>query len=222
MNVISRRTYISGALGAAVTLGAGRIGVHAAEGQTDGEKQAAQANLTKDEWLKRWMNSDSGKDTSGSLLLGRFLDRTYYVAKPIAWKPNANQATTYKAVEVPVGFVTDLASIPRAFWSFLPTDGEYVFAAIVHDYLYWMQCRSREASDSIFKFAMTDLGVSSVTTNLIYGTVHLAGQSAWRNNKKLKSHGERRVLSVYPDNATARWDDWKKKPNVFAASEGQC
>ncbi|MDI5166053.1 DUF1353 domain-containing protein, partial [Salmonella enterica subsp. enterica serovar Montevideo] len=33
-------------------------------------------------------------------------------------------------IEVPVGFVTDLATVPRIFWSLLPPDGEYAKAAI--------------------------------------------------------------------------------------------
>jgi hypothetical protein len=37
------------------------------------------------------------------------------------------------------GFVTDFASIPRPFWSLLPTWGQYGPASIVHDFLYWDQ-----------------------------------------------------------------------------------
>ncbi|ECG8634089.1 DUF1353 domain-containing protein, partial [Salmonella enterica subsp. salamae] len=39
-------------------------------------------------------------------------------------------------IEVPAGFVTDLATIPRIFWSLMPPDGKYAKAAIIHDYLY--------------------------------------------------------------------------------------
>jgi len=205
----------------AIGLGAGCKTV-AAQGQSEAEKQAAKANLTKDEWLQRWMKSASGKDAIGALYLGRFLDRIYFVNKPIAWRPSPAQAGSYQAVEVPVGFVTDLASIPRVFWSFLPTDGEYAFAAIIHDYLYWTQCRSRETSDNIFKFAMADLGVSNFTANIIFRAVRLGGQSGWDDDAQLKKSGERRVLAQYPDSPSIRWEDWKKRPEVFAPSDGHC
>ncbi len=40
-------------------------------------------------------------------------------------------------LEVPAGFVTDFASIPRIFWSLLsPTDLRYSKPAVVHDYGY--------------------------------------------------------------------------------------
>ncbi|WP_348235539.1 DUF1353 domain-containing protein, partial [Salmonella enterica] len=39
-------------------------------------------------------------------------------------------------IEVAVGFVTDLASVPGIFWSLLAADAEYAKAAIIHDYLY--------------------------------------------------------------------------------------
>lgn len=37
-------------------------------------------------------------------------------------------------IEVPPGFVTDGATIPRLFWALLPTWGSYSRAAAVHDY----------------------------------------------------------------------------------------
>ena len=37
------------------------------------------------------------------------------------------------------GFITDLTSIPRIFWWILDRWGKYGFAAVIHDYLYWVQ-----------------------------------------------------------------------------------
>jgi Protein of unknown function (DUF1353) len=173
-----------------------------------------QPSLTKEEWIARWMESASGKDVVGALYLGRFLDRMWFVAKPIAWRPSPAQAGRYQSVEVPVGFVTDLASVPRVFWQFLPTDGEYAFAAIIHDYLYWTQDRSREDSDEILNLGMEDLGVGVVAKNAIYRSVRLRGQSAWNANRKLKMGGECRILTKYPETPTVRWTDWKKRPDI--------
>src|SRR5262245_55189884 len=89
-------------------------------------------------WMDQWMKID--RMPMGVLHLGRFADPIYFLIKPITWKPNPGQET-FQAVTVPVGFVTDFASIPRIFWSALPPDGRYTYPAIVHDYLYWTQTR---------------------------------------------------------------------------------
>ena len=38
-------------------------------------------------------------------------------------------------VLIPAGYLTDGASVPRPFWSFIPPWGQYGQAAVVHDYL---------------------------------------------------------------------------------------
>jgi hypothetical protein len=118
-------------------------------------------------------------------------------------------------VEVPVGFVTDLASIPPIFYSILRPDGNYAFAAIVHDYLYWAQALERDVADRIFKFSMQELGVGTFTTNILYRAVRIAGQAAWNENAKLKSQGEKRILKTFPDKPTILWNDWKMQPGAF-------
>jgi len=61
---------------------------------------------------------------------------------------------TSTVIVVPRGFVTDVASIPQAFWSFgLSAHGRYSKAAIVHDYLYWTQGCSREQADNLLMIA---------------------------------------------------------------------
>jgi hypothetical protein len=40
-----------------------------------------------------------------------------------------------RRVEVPAGFITDGASVPRIFWPLFPTWGKYSRAAVIHDYL---------------------------------------------------------------------------------------
>jgi hypothetical protein len=179
----------------------------------------AKKTLTKSEWMAAWMNSESAKDAVGDFWLGRFLDEMYFLLKPIAWKPNANQADDFQPVEVPAGFVTDLASIPWPLWSLLRPDGQYAFAAVVHDYLYWMQKRPRYVADKILKFGMEDLKVGTATKNAIYAGVRLGGRSAWDENKSLRLQGERRVLKRCPTGPTTYWKDWKAQPDVFAATD---
>jgi hypothetical protein len=144
----------------------------------------------------------------------RFADPIYFLLTPITWTPNPGQEA-FQPVTVPVGFVTDFASIPRAFWSILRPDGTYTYPAIVHDYLYWTQIRPREVADKIFKFGMEDFSVDAVSRSTIYGAVDALGWIAWNENARLKSKGERRILKRFPDDPTITWDDWQKRPDVF-------
>jgi hypothetical protein len=132
----------------------------------------------------------------------------------IRWQPNAGQK--FQPVEVPLGFVTDLTSIPRVFWQVLRPEGRYAYAAVVHDYLYWEQTRSREEADQILKMAMKDSKVDPKLINTIYLAVRGFGQTAWDNNSRLKKAGERRLLKRVPEDFTISWSEWKTRPGVFA------
>ena len=46
-------------------------------------------------------------------------------------------------INVPIGTYTDFASIPRPLWAIFPRWGKYGNAAVIHDWLYWDQSRSR-------------------------------------------------------------------------------
>ena len=98
----------------------------------------------------------------------------------------------------------------------LRPDGEYAYAAVIHDHLYWTQERSREEADEILKLATQDLKVDSAKLTAIYAAVRTFGGSAWDQNAKLKSQGEKRILMNFPDDPTINWEDWKKRPEVFA------
>jgi uncharacterized protein DUF1353 len=165
-------------------------------------------------WMDAWMKSR--KVVSGPLHVSRFVEPIYFLLSQISWRPNLGQMRTYQAVDVPTGFVTDFASIPRLFWSMLRPDGEYAYAAVIHDFLYWTQTRSREEADSIFLLAMKDFDIAEVTVTTIYDAVRIGGGKAWKENAGLKLAGEKRVLKRFPEDPTMRWSNWKKQPNVFA------
>ena len=171
-----------------------------------------QTDPTAVEWLDRWMAS---KLPTGTLHLFRFKDPIYVLTKAITWKPNDDQKGAYQEVTAPIGFVTDFASIPRAFWSLLRPDGDYTYPAIIHDYLYWFQDSDRITSDNILLFGMTDFAIPKLTSTAIYDAVRVAGGSAWNENARLKASGERRILKELPNDPRITWDEWKKKPGVF-------
>ena len=164
-------------------------------------------------WMAGWM--DDTKALHGALRVGRLRDPMYFLVSPISWEPNLAEPQNLQPVLVPTGFVTDFASIPRVFWSLLKPDGEYAYAAVVHDYLYWMQSHPRDEADEILKFAMQDLKVAGLTVNAIYEAVHLFGGQAWNDNKKLKQSGENKILKTFPDDPSIPWSEWKLRADVF-------
>src|SRR5690606_541780 len=96
-------------------------------------------NLPDSSAAGRWMDEAlTTKASDSPLKLQRFSDPVYVLLSPIVWKPNKNQMG-FPTIEAPRGFVTDLASIPRMFWSALRPDADYAYAAIIHDFLYWQQ-----------------------------------------------------------------------------------
>ncbi|EAQ5940000.1 DUF1353 domain-containing protein [Salmonella enterica] len=83
-------------------------------------------------------------------------------------------------IEVPAGFVTDLATIPRIFWTILPPDGKYAKAAIIHDYLYDNALRTKKEADLIFLDGMTVLGVLRLKRKVMYWAVRVFGRGMYR------------------------------------------
>lgn len=83
-------------------------------------------------------------------------------------------------ISVPAGFVTDLATVPRIFWTLLPPDGKYAKAAIIHDYLYDNALRTKKEADLIFLDGMTVLGVPKWKRTIMYWAVRLFGRGNYR------------------------------------------
>ena len=87
-------------------------------------------------------------------------------------------------VKIPKGFITDFASVPRAFWIIFPPDGGYTQAAVVHDNLYWTLKRTRLQSDNILLEAMGVLKVPLWKKRIIYRAVRMFGWLSWNKRKK--------------------------------------
>lgn len=98
---------------------------------------------------------------------------TYKMGKPMEVIINGRH------LSVPAGFVTDLATIPRIFWSFdSPFDGKYMSSAILHDYLYACSLtHDRREADKILYTAMREEGSSKWTANKFYFAVRIGGGS---------------------------------------------
>ena len=170
---------------------------------------------TAEEWLEEALTT---RALSGPLNMSRFVEPMYILLDPgFIWEPNPDNGKQFHKIVVPGGFVTDLASIPRALFSILRPDGDYAQAAIVHDYLYWTQTTTRKYADEVFRVAMRDLEVAPRILETIYFAVRTFGQDAWDENSKLKRGGEKRFLKKFPKEAKTRWQDWKQdSANFFA------
>ncbi|GAO21461.1 hypothetical protein ALISP_1281 [Alicycliphilus sp. B1] len=160
----------------------------------------------RDSWMGAVMGTKAF-DNPGTF--SKFSDGMFYLQAPLLWKPS-DPSSSLSPVTVPKGFVTDLASIPRPFWFLMPRDGPYADAAIVHDYLYWMQTGTRLVADEIFKMAMKDLEVHPAVIEIIFrGVRSRFGERAWNDNTRRRQAGESRQLLKYPPSSAVRWMDWQ-------------
>lgn len=83
-----------------------------------------------------------------------------------------------KVIEIPTGFICDLASIPRFLWSMLsPRYAGFVYPAILHDYIYRTPevKYSRKEADNLFYEALREEGVSWYTANKMWVAVRNFG-----------------------------------------------
>ncbi len=89
-----------------------------------------------------------------------------------------------QAIVVPVGFVTDFASVPWwLHWLYSPW-GRYGVPAIIHDFLYRTQPPgiSKGDADRVFLDAMPKWGTHPITTQLMWRAVDLFGATAWEES----------------------------------------
>ena len=87
-------------------------------------------------------------------------------------------------ITVPKGFKTDLASVPWPASMLIPMSGLYNQAAVVHDFLYSTQTRTRLASDRIFLEAMKVLQVNIFKRLIMYRAVRMWSWIPWNRYAK--------------------------------------
>ena len=86
-----------------------------------------------------------------------------------------------KGYEIPAGYITDFASVPRSLWNVLPPTGLHNTAAILHDWLYDNRIGERKKADEIFYKVMIESGVNKIAAKVMYWGVRLGGKSWWEN-----------------------------------------
>ncbi len=93
-----------------------------------------------------------------------------------------------KWVLIPKFFITDVTSVPRTLWSFIPKHGKHGQAAVVHDFLrryglihrydettheFVQDTVTRKEADRIFYEALLVLGVNKIQAKLMWGAVSI-------------------------------------------------
>ena len=90
--------------------------------------------------------------------------------------------------EIPTGFWTDFASIPKALQNILSPLDSHLRAAVLHDYLYYKQAIlnapiTREYADKCFLRAMKTCGTNYCKRYTIYYAVRSFGWITWNKYK---------------------------------------
>lgn len=92
-----------------------------------------------------------------------------------------------ETIIVPVGYITDFASVPRLFWTFgIDPFGKPARAAIIHDWLYStaggnkVPPYTKAEADRIFYEAMGVLKVNGFKRWLMFQGVKYGGKGAWK------------------------------------------
>lgn len=84
--------------------------------------------------------------------------------------------------KVPIGFISDLASVPRmplVFWLCGDTSTE---AAVVHDFLYSTALVPRSVADAVFREASAVTGVPAWRRWIMWAGIRLGGASHYGKN----------------------------------------
>jgi hypothetical protein len=102
------------------------------------------------------------------------------VRAPLIWDDGV-----YGLLVVPVGTITDLASIPRRLrdWPAFDPNGRSRRAAVAHDYLYATALFHKSRADLFLRDALLAEGVGSGTAHAFYYAVKWFGGSAWRGHR---------------------------------------
>ena len=89
-----------------------------------------------------------------------------------------------KEWRIPMGFKTDLASIPKFFHRFFPVIDKHIQPAIVHDYFYENADKdsykiTKAEADQMFLDGMEHVGVPYWRRYAMYYAVRLGGTGIW-------------------------------------------
>jgi len=91
-------------------------------------------------------------------------------------------------VAIPEGYIWDLASVPRLFWSIVPPDSDAEVAFLIHDYLYENRLFGRKFADQeMLKWSKVTNGTNKISVKNLdnyvrYYVVRLFGGFVWNKS----------------------------------------
>lgn len=109
--------------------------------------------------------------------------RVWVVSRPVTFTYVGPDGHVVEG-QVPEGFQTDFASVPRVFWRILPPTGDYGRGAVLHDWLYQSKCCARADADLIFLTAMEALKVYRWKRLVLYYAVRVFGCRAYASQRR--------------------------------------
>jgi len=131
-----------------------------------------------------------------------FKKRWKYLTEPLWIRTQLEDGSNF-AFQIPVGFKTDFASIPRFFWFFIaPSDSQILVPAIAHDYLYsrtWIEGYelnnsklgkkkkikfNRLMADLLLRGKMRSFKARIIKRNLVFMAVRLCGWMFYHKKNK--------------------------------------
>lgn len=134
---------------------------------------------------------------------------TWTLAEPFRFKVDG------KSYEVPVGFSTDFASVPRFVWPII-SPYELGVGCIPHDYGYSTHDGAKDFWDTVFLACMEKDGIPLWKRQVAYYSVSLLGQHAWNSHTpppevmyRKKSMDKSESPKATPDKMSVEAKQWK-------------
>lgn len=87
-------------------------------------------------------------------------------------------------ITIPRGFCTDLSSVPRKLWGIFPPFGDFLLAALIHDYLYVQNIGTQAKADMEMFIWSNVIQPTKPWDNILrYYGVRIGGKSWWNKSK---------------------------------------
>ena len=143
---------------------------------------------------------------TGPLVIKEISSETWQLVEPFTFV-----SVTGLVVDVPQGFETDLASVPKILRSIVPQIGYWNKACVCHDYLYRLHSSgtdttvTRLQADNLLlegcRVSATEYGVpdNKKKNFLIYGAVRIGGESSWLTPEEKAEKLDKHIQDDYLD-----------------------
>lgn len=141
----------------------------------------------------------------------RYHPDLWYLDSPLDWGGLDGK----RAVRIPAGLITDLASVPNFLgWvPFLDRMGDSRLAGALHDGLYVLaNWRGKDYCDHMLASALVSEGMSQFEASVYFSAVHLFGRKFFNEDRREGLYGELKQGNFFNK---AYYDAWKIQGTVF-------